>query len=281
MAGFFKVLAPEWEREHYSARWSADQPATRAEAWADYAWQLDQLAFRGRRSGSATENASHWGWKRARAYELMVEVRDQLAAWDTRETASEPQSDQGKGKVANAGARVKLANSNRTRTSPEWAENVPRTTDECLARARSDRTTATSTAPASRDGGPRREDIMEMWRDEHRKRFGREYPWGARDRGRAATWLEHAAVDSKAPAAGLERLRVAMRVYMLAVASGTAWPEGEPAQTKWFDTDVAKWLQSPPDAPEWVTPQAHPRRKSGVSPTQNLIDAQRRLEEKC
>ena len=43
---------------------------------------------------------------------------------------------------------------------------------------------------------------------------------------------------------------MAFRAYLNANKAGKTWPKGEPAQTRHFDRDLARWLQTDPDRPQ-------------------------------
>lgn len=49
---------------------------------------------------------------------------------------------------------------------------------------------------------------------------------------------------------GTLRIRGAARAYFAAVRAGTSFPRGDPATVNWFTRDLAKWLQTNPDARE-------------------------------
>ena len=85
---------------------------------------------------------------------------------------------------------------------------------------------------------------------EHRATMGTAYPWvfhgNPHDGARVKAWLAAARVDADEPADGIDRIRLAARAYLAAVQARTAWPIGEPAQTRHFTRDVARWLQTDP-----------------------------------
>jgi hypothetical protein len=92
---------------------------------------------------------------------------------------------------------------------------------------------------------------IECWTVEHRAAFGADYPWVFKGRdadgSRVKAWLAAACVSEDGPAAGLDRLATAIRAYFAAVRAREAWPRGDPATTKAFSRDLAKWLRTSPD----------------------------------
>lgn len=94
---------------------------------------------------------------------------------------------------------------------------------------------------------------IQVWDAEHLSAFGVSYPWVFHGRdadgARIKSWLSTARVTIADPTPGLERLRRSFRAYFDAVQSGDAWPRGDPASTRHYTRDIAKWLQVDPDNP--------------------------------
>ena len=56
-----------WEREHYTAQWSPEKPASDGWAAADAAWMMDRLEL-----PSERDVAAAWGWRRTRTAEFLA-----------------------------------------------------------------------------------------------------------------------------------------------------------------------------------------------------------------
>jgi hypothetical protein len=93
-------------------------------------------------------------------------------------------------------------------------------------------------------------EAIEAFAEEHLAAFRVKYPWifvgRDGDAPRVKSWLAAAAVVAEDPAPGVERIRMAARAYFAAVDAGTSWPSGDPATTKHFTREMAKWLQTDP-----------------------------------
>lgn len=94
---------------------------------------------------------------------------------------------------------------------------------------------------------------IDAWTLAHREAFDAEYPWQFQGRdadgARVKSWLATARVTEDDPATGIARLRGAFLAYFAAVKAGTSWPKGDPATTKGFTRDIAKWLRTPSRGP--------------------------------
>jgi hypothetical protein len=93
-----------------------------------------------------------------------------------------------------------------------------------------------------------------LWTDLYAHIIGGKYPWifhgRDHDGSKVKRWLKTVGIGPKATNGrvqeGLDALQVAMSAYFVAVKAGEAWPFGDPAGTKHFDRDLAKWLRTDP-----------------------------------
>jgi len=164
---------------------------------------------------------------------------------------------------------------NRQRLPDGYAKTAPEVTIEATSEA----TIEAECAPAA-TAGPRApappkpvklasgayQLAVDAFTAEHRAMMGTSYPWvfhgNPHDGVRVKAWLAAARVDAEHPADGVERIRHAARAYLAAVQARTAWPIGEPAQTRHFTRDLARWLQTDPGARPAIELAARPRSRS-------------------
>ncbi len=101
-----------------------------------------------------------------------------------------------------------------------------------------------------------------MWLRVHRAELGADYPMLFKGRDHDGTkvkrWLAAVKLDVKEPSGervetGMGALESAMEAYLRHVKAGAAFPFGEPATTKHFTRDLAKWLQTDPN--RTITPR--------------------------
>jgi len=292
MSGYFRMSADEWEPEHYRSRWTTENRAPRWWAWADASWYIDR-----RRLPAARKLAEEWGWTKSVAYafarnvaiaqlgwELRADVREYLDALiSTDKTRTRTIKTQGQNPDNRTPANAD--NPFDGRTNGGHFADTSRTDRGHLTGARSESSstpaaTATATgtpeiAPAvagrassksSRKLSAAYQLAIDAFNLEHIARMGAAYPWifhgRDADGARVKAWLAAARVDADQPAGGVERIRLAARAYLAAVQARTAWPAGEPAQTRHFTRDLARWLQTDPGARPAIELAARPRSRS-------------------
>lgn len=109
-------------------------------------------------------------------------------------------------------------------------------------------------------------DAIAAWDEEFRAAIGADrYPWlftGQHgDGGKVKQWLDAAGVTAEDPAAGVERIRQAIRGYLRAEKAGRVWPPGAPPDTGRFTKGLAGWLvtSSAGGTVHTLAPPANPR----------------------
>ena len=75
MSGYFRVAAVAWEKAHYSAAWTPENPAPEWWAITEVAWQLDRAERDPKELMSERELATFLGWSRRKAVELLADSR--------------------------------------------------------------------------------------------------------------------------------------------------------------------------------------------------------------
>ena len=75
MSGYFRVAAVAWEKAHYSAAWTPENPAPEWWAVTEVAWQLDRAERDPKELMSERELATFLGWSRRKAVELLADSR--------------------------------------------------------------------------------------------------------------------------------------------------------------------------------------------------------------
>ena len=101
--------------------------------------------------------------------------------------------------------------------------------------------------PRKKPTGPYHEAIA-AWTAAYEAAYpGDRYPWRFKGRdadgARVKAWL--AGVGHLPEAERVAAIGAAASRYLRAVIAGTAWPQGEPPQTRHFTRDLARWLQEP------------------------------------
>ena len=126
-------------------------------------------------------------------------------------------------------------------------------------------------------------EAIALWTRLHREAFPgiAAYPWlfGGRDSDapRVKLWLAAVHIGPEAApervADGLAALDTGIRAYLARVATGTAWPAGEPATTRVFTRDLSRWLQTDPDGATSTGPPS--KLAAAFQGTQRFLDRHR------
>lgn len=256
--------------EVLTARYSVERPAPERDGWL-WCWTLAKEG-----KPPSIRSMMDWtGWKSTKTRRVHAEACSAFKQWATPAAKIRKATTQGNGQSQHTQPTANAESEAESRPSATQARGHPQHDRARVLSSTLTETVATGTPPAHAGGPhwpavvhktkPRKEPsgnyhaAIAAWDAEHLSAFGVSYPWvfvgRDADGARIKAWLSTARVTEADPAPGLGRLRTSFAAYFAAVQTQEAWPRGDPASTRHYTRDIAKWLQVDPMKPTRPPPE--------------------------